>query len=194
LYFYSYAYLGFVDSGYGIQPDYTENNTLDKLLVDTAQMIILRERDLFVLNYVAPWEPGQVRPSWVPDWTCLHDDAGGSSGGNPFTFQNPEAQFTHNGRILSVSGVLMGSVQPMAQAARRSMYPIAPNCYARRKYGDEVVVADQVWLLYGTNSAFVLREVEGTLKFLGLCWVMDSSGMAYEVDLDACTPVRVCIG
>lgn len=67
-----YSVLGLVNSGYGIMPDYSPENDVPKLLVETTRRIIAFEDSLSILsNLDSPQgilkDRGQL-PSWVIDW------------------------------------------------------------------------------------------------------------------------------
>ncbi|KAK4201968.1 putative heterokaryon incompatibility protein [Triangularia verruculosa] len=66
-----YAFLGLVREDYGILPDYSPENTMEKLLVDIATRVVLQDRTLDILSDACRvrGELSPSLPSWVPDWT-----------------------------------------------------------------------------------------------------------------------------
>jgi hypothetical protein len=72
-----YAFLGLVDSGYRIEPDYHQSNSLSDLFCYTCKRAILFEECLDILSHAQE----NVRsldndlPSWVPDWSSTRDRA-----------------------------------------------------------------------------------------------------------------------
>jgi hypothetical protein len=68
-----YSIIGLADPGYGLMPDYSPENDMGKLLVETTKKIITFEGSLEVLSYLPRWgfahsnSRGHL-PSWVVDW------------------------------------------------------------------------------------------------------------------------------
>jgi hypothetical protein len=72
-----YAFLGLVDSGYKIEPDYHQSNTLSDLFCYTSKRAILFEESLDILSHaqVNVRSLGDDLPSWAPDWSSVRDRA-----------------------------------------------------------------------------------------------------------------------
>ncbi|KAK0618865.1 heterokaryon incompatibility protein-domain-containing protein [Immersiella caudata] len=66
-----YAFIGLVDPSYGIVPDYSADNTIVNVLIETATKTIEHDCNLGILSYAAGTNgPLSFKlPSWVPDWT-----------------------------------------------------------------------------------------------------------------------------
>ncbi|KAI9768036.1 MAG: hypothetical protein M1839_004299 [Geoglossum umbratile] len=73
-----YAFLGLAHRGYGIEPDYTMQNGIVRVLTDTASRIIEYDMSLKVLEHVYQGrnEVGHSLPTWVPDWTSKESNEG----------------------------------------------------------------------------------------------------------------------
>ncbi|KAF5715388.1 heterokaryon incompatibility 6 OR allele [Fusarium mundagurra] len=72
-----YSMVGLANPGYAIIPDYSSENGLDRLLVETTRRIITFEDSLEVLSYLSRDNPPstgcrKLLPSWVVDWTTVH--------------------------------------------------------------------------------------------------------------------------
>ncbi|KAM0353059.1 hypothetical protein ACHAPU_001947 [Fusarium lateritium] len=67
-----YSMLGLVYPGYGIVPNYSAENSPDRLLVETTRRIITFENSLEVLSYLrhgsSRSDNKAMLPSWVVDW------------------------------------------------------------------------------------------------------------------------------
>ncbi|KAJ9602679.1 hypothetical protein H2200_012873 [Cladophialophora chaetospira] len=66
-----YAFLGLVDSGYSIEPDYKSSNSLQDLFCYTCKRTILFEQSLDILSHAQDKyrTEDDGLPSWVPDWS-----------------------------------------------------------------------------------------------------------------------------
>jgi hypothetical protein len=73
-----YAFLGLAHRGYEIEPDYTMQNTIIQVLINTTSRIIEYDKSLKVLEHVYQGrnELGHSLPTWVPDWTSKESDQG----------------------------------------------------------------------------------------------------------------------
>ncbi|PNP55885.1 hypothetical protein FNYG_15414 [Fusarium nygamai] len=72
-----FSMVGLANPGYAIIPDYSSENGLDRLLVETTRRIITFEDSLEVLSYLSRDNPPstgcrKLLPSWVVDWTTVH--------------------------------------------------------------------------------------------------------------------------
>lgn len=193
-----YAHLGLVDSGYAIQPDYTKDNSLDKVLIDTARHIIHYQGDLEVINYAVPSESGIMLPSWVPDWIKLSVDAGSSRfSESPYATRNRGIRFIHNGKVLSLKGVLLGTLHTTQAVAYLPNTSVVKCCIAEDCYVDfwknEVLDGDQAWLLFGAKYLFIFRKVGRVFKLVSKAGLKDASGAQYIVDPRKFEPTRIHI-
>jgi Heterokaryon incompatibility protein (HET) len=70
-----YAFLGLVDSGYMIEPNYLKTNSLASLFCYTAKRTILFEQSLDLLCHSQENKRAlnDDLPSWVPDWSVTRD-------------------------------------------------------------------------------------------------------------------------
>ncbi|EMT62675.1 heterokaryon incompatibility protein-domain-containing protein [Fusarium oxysporum II5] len=73
-----YSMIGLAHPGYSIIPDYSSNNGIETLLVETMKRIITFEDSLDVLSYLSRGDSsssgqGQLLPSWVVDWTKVRN-------------------------------------------------------------------------------------------------------------------------
>ncbi|KAF5652712.1 Heterokaryon incompatibility protein [Fusarium sp. NRRL 25303] len=71
-----YSMVGLAHPGYAIIPDYSCENTFERLLVETTRRMITFEDSLEVLSYLGRGEPSstgcrKLLPSWVVDWTTV---------------------------------------------------------------------------------------------------------------------------
>ena len=66
-----YAFLALARKECRITPDYTVQNTIVHVLIDTAWNIVAFEKSLDILEYASQGRDqlGYFVPSWVPDWT-----------------------------------------------------------------------------------------------------------------------------
>lgn len=70
-----YSMVGLAHPGYAIIPDYSCENTFERLLVETTRRIITFEDSLEVLSYLgrgpSSTECRKLLPSWVVDWIAV---------------------------------------------------------------------------------------------------------------------------
>ncbi|KAF4470931.1 Heterokaryon incompatibility 6 OR allele [Fusarium albosuccineum] len=66
-----YAFLGLADAGYRVIPDYSPDNDVIQVLIETTKNIIIHEDSLNILAQAAAPASRQkdALPSWVADWT-----------------------------------------------------------------------------------------------------------------------------
>jgi hypothetical protein len=72
-----YAFLGLTQSNYRLTPNYDPSNTIEKVLIETAQAIIWHDNDLSILEHVTAGRDrlGSKLPTWVPDWTSRESNS-----------------------------------------------------------------------------------------------------------------------
>jgi hypothetical protein len=72
-----YAFLGLVDPGYMIEPDYRQSNNLLNLFCYTCKRTILFEQSLDILSHAQENSRAlnDGLPSWVPNWSSTRDRA-----------------------------------------------------------------------------------------------------------------------
>ncbi|KLU90125.1 hypothetical protein MAPG_09091 [Magnaporthiopsis poae ATCC 64411] len=68
-----YAFLPLTGHIYGIEVDYTPQNTIENLLIHTAVRVILTEERLDILSHLEPdaRSADSPLPTWVPEWSYL---------------------------------------------------------------------------------------------------------------------------
>jgi hypothetical protein len=185
-----YAFLSLSDPAYGIIPDYSPQNTIDDVLIDTAQKIIIFDGSLDVLAYAQPTRTiGSDLPSWVADWRYPIDSRWPSY--RP-TLDTPLTKGTgadvsfhadangREGRVLRTRGFL-------ADRLMYSHFKCGPALTFRTARGHDVCTTvlaeegDEIWMLYGAKNFFVLRH-QGVHHKL-ICERMSETG-------DYCDPFK----
>ncbi|VBB75514.1 Putative heterokaryon incompatibility protein [Podospora comata] len=149
-----YAFLGLVRESYGIIPDYSPENTMERLLVDIATRIVLQDKTLDILS-----DASRVRgelsprlPSWVPDWTTktcvsliprtIRDTSDGSVALFPRIVQSGK---------LELQGFHIG----VFRKGKLGWY--FPNSRDRFRHDGEG--REELWDIVGAQGPFVLRHV-----------------------------------
>ena len=176
-----YAFFGLASSGYDIIPNYSTDNVISNVLIETTKKIILFEDGLDVLCHAAV--PNLSRrsmlPSWVVDWTCredprmrnnhfgtssyrlLSDTTIASANASFCTVKSPKKP---DGTVaLEVCGVFLGELavrqinnlsSPEQEKLFRSFR--TPNYVVCTSYQAEC--SDQLWFLRGASVPMILRR------------------------------------
>lgn len=153
-----YAFLGLVREDYGIVPDYSEGNTIERLLLDVAGRVVAKDKRLDILSYACKARGGLSGrlPSWVPDWTC------GSCGRVCETNLKQKQEKlppaleprVHDGTRLEVHGYKIGTFE----YSRRLVLHLEGVGVSAGLLG---LKEDEIWALIGARDPFVLRPVDG---------------------------------
>jgi len=155
-----YAFLGLVRKDYGIVPDYSGENTIERLLLDVAGRIVTKDKTLEILSYARRARGGLSGrlPSWVPDWTC--ESCNRTWETRERTGRQKQEKLpmaleprVHEGTRLEVHGYKIGSVE----AGPRLVLHVEGVEFSAGWQQEE----DEVWGLVGARNPFVLRQVEG---------------------------------
>ncbi|KAK0662456.1 putative heterokaryon incompatibility protein, partial [Cercophora samala] len=149
-----YAFLGLVRENYGIIPDYSPENTMERLLVDIATRIVLQDKTLDILSDASRvrGELSSQLPSWVPDWTTktcvtlmprtVRDTSDGSVPAFP--------RIVEAGK-LEVQGFHIG----VARKGKLGWhFPVSRDRFRHDADGRE-----ELWVIIGAPGPFVLRHV-----------------------------------
>ncbi|KAK3685357.1 heterokaryon incompatibility protein-domain-containing protein, partial [Podospora appendiculata] len=166
-----YAFLGLVRHDFGIVPDYSPGNTIERLLIDLARKIITHSKRLDILSYACAVRGPLSRqiPSWVPDWTstscsevrtgAIQDPEATCSTGS--TVPSPCIVMRSNGHhILETQGYYLGTLGVQNWEPRVELHSatviaeMASLRYGRSKSGE----GDEFWALLGARNVFLLRR------------------------------------
>ena len=193
-----YAFLGLAHRGYGVNPDYSMENTIVHVLIHTARNIIEYDNTLDILQDVSCGreELGAFLPTWVPEWTSKEVNCGfdtyasieGVKGSPPFynasngvpaetAFRYDETNDTNVD--LRVKGILLDILDELKGPVHDF-----PDLRLFEMPGNQKVVAptsaildDEVWVLYGASKPVLLRpEGDDTYAFIGEVLVFNDDG------------------
>jgi hypothetical protein len=177
-----YAFLGLAHEEYGIVPNYSQENTIVHVLIETAKRIILKEDSLEILRHVnaGRTELGAFLPSWVPDWMSPETQAfqthfmkwitetpfnAGSDKKAKVSFREDESNASNVD--LKVKGIFVDVLDSIIKE-----WP--HHTQFRSKKGLMVStlktahLGDQLWILYGASYAVILHEEQHLeYSFLG---------------------------
>ncbi|KAK4170802.1 putative heterokaryon incompatibility protein [Triangularia setosa] len=149
-----YAFLGLVKENYGIVPDYSPENTMERLLVDIATRVVLQERTLDILSDACSvrGELSARLPSWVPDWTtkrCVRLEPrtvrDASDGSVPIFPRIVEA-----GK-LEVQGFHIGVFR---KGKRGWYFPTSQD-----RFRNSIEGRAELWVIVGAQDPFVLQHI-----------------------------------
>jgi hypothetical protein len=195
-----FSVLGLARPDYGIAPDYSPENDLNKVLIETTRKIIEFEDSLDVLTYSGLSNPPNHNrkdglPSWVVDWTAKNDPFRSSharerakkavrlifkadkSGASFLQLDHPEDP-KKTTTVLEVWGTLLDDVMP--EDSMYAVHDAIPDDKVRRKRAqlDELFrngyVAereDKVWILRGGSRPFLLKKFAGGYRLQGTYWL-----------------------
>ncbi|KAK0735344.1 heterokaryon incompatibility protein-domain-containing protein [Apiosordaria backusii] len=157
-----YAFLGLVREDYGIVPDYSPENTMERLLVDIATRIVLQDRTLDILSDACRvrGELSAQLPSWVPDWTtrqCVRlqpRTVGDTSDGSVPIFP----RVVEPGK-LEVQGFHIGVLR---KGKLGWHFPTRQD----RFRNDEVEGREELWEIMGAPGPFVLCHIRNKYRLV----------------------------
>ncbi|KAF4441182.1 Heterokaryon incompatibility protein 6, OR allele [Fusarium austroafricanum] len=162
-----FAFLGLARPCYGINVDYSKENTMEAVMIDTAKNIFMCDRNLDILLYTIRTKGSLQLPSWVPDWTSTTTLVNGRFSELPVDFQHFQyddinlrvaQSINKHDWTLRVQGLQIGSLQNRRQISDwYAAFDIEPDqggvrCRSSAQEGDEL------WLLLGAKYPFVLRK------------------------------------
>ena len=179
-----YAFLGLVREDYGIVPDYSAGNGMERLLLDMSGRIVRRDARLDILSYacLARGELSRRLPSWVPDWSC----------GRCGKVRERTIRETHEklaavlvprvreGGELEVQGYKIGTFE---NGQRLVVHLEGVAVWIGSGQED-----DEVWALIGARNPFVLRRLGGghrVVEEAGFKWQIDLAKMALRCGLQS---------
>jgi hypothetical protein len=153
-----YAFLGLLDNEYGLDVDYSKENSKESVFIQIASQIVQRRNDLLILAYPGSSDVTRHKdlPSWVPDWSekCYTPR-------QPTTMETTTSTklcFCDDGKSLEVSGVYVDEY-PFHRAHLKLQ---------EHKYEFELrmqsLEGDQFWSLHGQEILACLRP-RGLLSF-----------------------------
>jgi hypothetical protein len=179
-----YACFGISSHNYGLYPDYTSSLSHQDVFIKVAQNVITHCKSLEILRdayLTRAGSSGSDIPSWVPDWCNISRTQEGHfytlpSHYTDFFAFHPDSR-GRPGRILQVRGVLVGVI-----GQKKYQWPKVISCPGGRVplvgYADN---SDEVHLLHGVGSLFVLRRQNEYFKVVGE--VLGLDGVLPGVDL-----------
>jgi hypothetical protein len=181
-----YAFLGFSDHGYDLNPDYSHNIYLQDVLCHLARNVISHNSNLDILE-LAYLTHGQNTepdiPSWVPDWrnTKLyhegHFEKTRTSYKTTFFSFHPDDRGRKD-RVLQVKGFLCQVLGPPTSGWIQYRQYLSTTGKIIPTVG-HTEDDDEVWMLHGTSSLFILRQQEHCYQVVGE--VLDKDGVIPEV-------------
>ncbi|KAF5645928.1 heterokaryon incompatibility 6 OR allele [Fusarium tjaetaba] len=183
-----YSMIGLAHPGYALTPDYSSQNKIENLLVQTTKRIITFEDSLDVLSYLSRGDPsssgqGELLPSWVVDWTKVQNtlepmlyrtnmDWDGSkfvahyikSGCADASFvQVPHPVYSELGTTaLQVWAVFLDS---KLMIGRHEIFAGKNGFLFRARF--PVQHDDELWVLCGSSEPFLLRRCSGGYRIVG---------------------------
>jgi hypothetical protein len=194
-----YAFVGLVDPGYSIIPDYASGNTIQNVLSKTAQCIILHEENLDVLIHtdVTQSRLQSTLPSWVPDWTSDLRVTGFPGIGVPTADgvnssrtkgaacrgAKLDATFADEGKILKTSGILVDTLAGKGPRSDNG-YCFLTSKHHFRVFVNDAILGDQVWILCGATIPFFLRSVNDRFKFVSGALVFTTDDTVSSLVMD----------
>jgi hypothetical protein len=170
-----------VPGGYDITADYTPTNTVVHVLLDTAEKILWKDKDLDLLAHAPNGRDnlGTFLPSWVPDWTSKGEDhlrsyisyLGDVSMTNERYYTQGDLEFRrHPDREtsldLKVKGFLVDILDddrgPVPGFPSLRVWSLAgPDERVEAVTGKAALLDDEVWARYGARLPVVLRPEGG---------------------------------
>ncbi|KAF5692096.1 Heterokaryon incompatibility protein [Fusarium denticulatum] len=183
-----YSMIGLAHPGYALTPDYSSQNKIENLLVQTTKRIITFEDSLDVLSYLSRGDPsssgpGELLPSWVVDWTKVQNtlepmlyrtnmDWDGSkfvahyikSGYADASFvQVPHPVYSElSTTALQVWAVFLDSEFIIGHSkifAGKNAFLLRARFPIQRD--------DELWVLSGSSEPFLLRRYSGGYRIVG---------------------------
>jgi hypothetical protein len=170
-----FALQGLAHPGYAIIPDYSENNTISRVLLQSACQTLRCDGKLDLLTYAVRTRDRYENhlPSWAPDWisTRYLDDGGFASlpndGIRRLKRLGPILSFGSkyddvNATILKTRGYLIDTIEKSLPVFANAPYDAA--FLTKRGYTirsrSQTWVGGQVWILFGAKQLFVLHQCE----------------------------------
>lgn len=170
-----FAFLGLADPHYAILIDYSTENGIVDVLIETTKRIILFEDSLDVLAHTALCRGlNNSLPSWVPDWTCrdapdlLHDKAAFLTRLSACKGRKANAKFRNSSKAEGVSSVLEADGVFVGGLTKEFYWNGSRKGTGSRSFEsseghivkstDLAQVSDQLWVLFGAKSPFILRK------------------------------------
>jgi hypothetical protein len=175
-----YACFGISSHNYGLCPDYTPSLSFEDVLIQVAQHVMTHNKSLGILRHAyltkRYWSHTDI-PLWVPDWRNYSGVLGHfhtmPSYSTDFFAFNPDSR-GRPGRILQVRGVLVKVI-----GSKKDQWPeLIPYEYVQLT--GHVKDGDEVYLLHGAGSLFVLRRQSKYFEVVGE--VTGSDGVLLGVD------------
>lgn len=166
-----YSFTGLTTLDYHIFPDYSPENTLSKLLIDTTKSIIRTEDSLEVLiqaaAYTVPRDP--LTPSWVVDWTREelsksdedpNTEASKLRIGIPTTraeasFRRVDSDNRSAIEALEVWGLCVGRIKSVRVSESSVIFKTYTGLEGRATLNAECL--NEVWILRGLRMPMILR-------------------------------------
>lgn len=201
-----YAFQGLVDPLYTTIPDYSPENTFEKVLIEVTENIIFREDSLVVLGrapLVGLDSRDSILPSWVVNWKALEFGVS-VKGGLRLVEQIPEwasasAAFVKMDEVegiktplaLGVMGMhvdTVESVQDQAVVTREDNSLSNPPSSERDQTGSRTwhTVGEEIWLIRGSDHPWVLlREVHPRRDFhriVSLAYFTNKASLTWDLD------------
>lgn len=188
-----YAFIGLCPTDHNIVPDYTSRNTILHVLIAAAKSIVRQENNLQILDNAIALQKeryGMWVPSWVPDWTapeCSHARSyiSGISGTQRAFDASKRKLANANFRVneqdvtkvaLNVSGLFVGVLDHLMDDAYGCTRKFRMSSGLQVKTTSSAIAGDQVWVLRGADSVYVLRnETEDDYSLLGAASLWNGS-------------------
>ncbi|KAG5757335.1 hypothetical protein H9Q70_000186 [Fusarium xylarioides] len=183
-----YSMIGLAHPGYAITPDYSSQNKVENLLVETTKRIITFEDSLDVLSYLSRGGPsssglGELLPSWVVDWTKVQNtlepilyrtnmDWNGSkfvahyikSGYADASFvQVPHPVYSE----LKTTALQIWAVFLDSEFIIGDHKIFAGKNVFLLRAGFPIQRDDELWVLSGSSEPFLLRRYSGGYRIVG---------------------------
>jgi hypothetical protein len=177
-----YACIALTDHHYGVQPNYTEENTFADVLTDLATKVIFQHGNLDVIRLAVLSREGNPSvdiPSWVPDWRrafdCQEDDlfipreeAGEAIVRAAVQIIEQDGHDT----ILKAPGVFFECIVAKSSShsglAGASAFPVFDTSEDNMvsAVGD-IRQGDECWSLYGAKGVYILRRKAQYYELVG---------------------------
>jgi hypothetical protein len=177
-----YACIALTDHHYGVQPNYTEENTFADVLTDLTTKVIFQHGNLDVIRLAVlsrERNPSVDVPSWVPDWRqafdCQEDDLfiPREQAGEAIVRAVVQiiGQDGH-GTILKAPGVFFECIVAKSSSqsglAGASAFPVFDTSEDNMvsAVGD-IRQGDECWSLYGAKGVYILRRKAQYYELVG---------------------------
>jgi hypothetical protein len=164
-----YAFLGLVDNEYGLDVDYSKENSKESVFIQIASQIIQRRNDLRILAYAGSSNATRHKdlPSWVPDWSGKCHSLWQQTIMEITT--STKLCFRDDGKSLEVSGAYVDEHRAHLKLQEHNYQFMFPR---------ESLEGDQFWLLNGEEIVACLRP-RGLLSFQFIGIIRISGGLSF---------------